>query len=276
MGLDVTWGPGPVPEGQDRLDPAAHEALLDRLDINHPHVMDNATALQSVIDEAAFRKAGFPEDEIGEWLKSLDSPAFRFARLDLAEQKRLTHEAAVKAALTFVSDPGAHRDADGDPDPMRAFYELGHLSHTRDLPTYALLVISADVLDLATLRDFLVFAWRTPEWPEQGMNREPWHASWRKAGFCSDTEDVGAPTGPVVVYRGASPKFKRGLAWTDDLDKARWFARRFPKSDHFAAGRVYEATATPDRVYARILGRGEDEWVVDTRRLPIRTLEVTA
>lgn len=272
--MTITWGAGePIPEGEDRLDVAAHRELLDRLDLNHPNVMDTAPAIQSLVDEAALRRH-YPPEEVDQWLATLDSPAFRFARLTVAEQRSLTHLAAIDAAQSFCADPSTYLDHDGDPDPVSAFYGLGHLSHTRDLPTFALLVLHADVLDLDTRRDLTVFAWRVPEWPHSGLNTDLWHEAWARAGFCSDEDDVTPPTDPITVYRGATPRFKRGLAWTADIDKARWFARRFPKSDTFGQCRVYAADVNPNRVYARIVHRSEDEWVIDTRRLAIRTVEV--
>lgn len=204
--------------------------------------------------------------------RMLASPSFAFSQLPLEEQKRLTHEAAVDAAARFVADPHAYDDADGEPDPMRAFYELGHLSATRDLPAFALLVLMSRVLDEGTERDLAVFAWRAPEFPEGG-DGALWRETWRRLGFCSDMEDEPAPTETMRLYRGAVPRHKRGMAWTEDLDRARWFARRFPKSEHFGQGRVYVADVEPRRVFARISGRGEEEWVIDTQGLAIRTLE---
>lgn len=204
----------------------------------------------------------------------LASPQHQHMVLPLAEQKDRTHDASVEAAHRFIADPTAFPDRNtGEPDPMRPFYSLGYLNHTRDLPGYALLIIYAGVLDRDTARDLAVFAWRATEWPER-PHTEEWRTAWTRLGFCSDTEDVTAPTEPVELYRGATPKFKRGMAWTDDRDRALWFASRYPKGDGFGQGRVYGATVEPGRVFARILGRSEDEWVIDTRRLPIRTLEV--
>lgn len=224
------------------------------------------------LDEAALRKAGI--EGVDEWVAVMDSPAARFHRLPIEQARELTHAAAVEAAHAFMQDPGGYLDAEGHPDPLRAFYALGHLSHTRDLPTYALLVLNFGALDLDTRRDLTVFAWRVPEWPHAGQNTDLWHSAWARAGFCSDVEDVERPTEPVVVYRGAAAKFKRGLAWTADIERARWFGRRFPAGGTFGLCRIYTATADPARLYARIVGRGEDEWVVDTRGLPIHTLEV--
>lgn len=216
--------------------------------------------------------SGLPDGERAQFEALLANPGVQFGMLPLEEQKELTHAAAVDAARRFVEDPGAYRDRDGAPDPMRAFYELGHLSATRDMPTFALLVIGSRVLDEETERDLAVFAWRAPEWPEQG-DGVLWRATWRRLGFCSDLEGEQPPTSPLALYRGAVPRYKRGMSWTADLDKARWFARRFPPSNYFGQGRVYAATVPPERVFARIADRGEDEWVIDTRGLAIKTLE---
>jgi len=60
------------------------------------------------------------------------------------------------------------------------------------------------------------------------------------------------------------------MAWTSELDKARWFARRFvdvPGQRRTTA--VFTALIEPAYVLARCNGReGEQEYVVDTLALP--------
>lgn len=71
--------------------------------------------------------------------------------------------------------------------------------------------------------------------------------------------------GPFVLYRGVSGngarRHVRGLAWTSDLDVARWFADRFAG---FGDPAVYTATVPESAVYVYLheSEREEHEYVV--------------
>lgn len=209
---------------------------------------------------------GLPHVRIMEQVEGLRtfaaSAVGMFAMMPLTEQRDATHEAAMAAADAFIRDPSG--------DPMETFYRLGHLSHTRDLPGYALTILLSQVLDEDTARDLILFSWRIPEWPEANGGTDAWRLAWQLAGYCAD-DDVPQPTKPTTLWRGAIPRHKRGMAWTGDRDKAVWFRDRFGTSLG-GVPRLYEATVDPSRVYARLVGRHEDEYVVDTRALPIRTV----
>jgi len=70
------------------------------------------------------------------------------------------------------------------------------------------------------------------------------------------------PEQNVSVYRGVSLKGKvKGFSWTEDLERAEWFARRFD------SGKVYKALISPDGVLARFSSRGESEIVVNPSKL---------
>ncbi len=88
---------------------------------------------------------------------------------------------------------------------------------------------------------------------------------FQAAGFVSDQDDVTAPTEVLTVYRGVqgygSP---RGLSWTTDLDKAVWFARRWP---YLPLGTVWAAEVPPKHVLGMFHGREEAEVVVNPRGL---------
>lgn len=226
---------------------------------------ETVTALTALRESGAVGPA-----QADAFARMLESDAFAFGRMTLTEQRDRSREAAEQAASAFVSAA-----LNGDVgDPMRAFYRLGVLCHTRDLPLYALTILLANVLDADTARDFAVDAWRIPEWPEANGGTDGWRAVWQSVGFCSDEENVTRPTEPLTLWRGALPARKRGMAWTADRDTGLWFARRFGGNIHGGARpRLYTATVTPDRVYARLTGRGENEWIIDTRSLPIRTEE---
>jgi hypothetical protein len=216
---------------------------------------------------AALDNADLPEDDKNRLRAMLTNPAHQFGLLPIEEQKERTAAAAEQAAEEFI----ALAQTGHVGDPMHAFWDLKWLSHNRDLAHFAATIILADVLDEEDARAFALMAWTSPEWPEANLGGDLWRLLWQQVGYVSDGDP--RPTGPVTLYRGAVPARKRGMAWTADLTRARWFAHRFPRSEHFKQGRVYTASVAPERIYARYTGRGEDEWVIDTRGLGIRTLE---
>ncbi len=62
----------------------------------------------------------------------------------------------------------------------------------------------------------------------------------------------------IEIWRGSMPKFKRGLSWTLDKDKAQWFAQRFQTMGK-RRGRLYSAKVAKSQVLALLNGRGERE-----------------
>lgn len=85
---------------------------------------------------------------------------------------------------------------------------------------------------------------------------------FRRAGFVSDDPAVQRPTEPITVWRGTQTCRSadgRGVSWTTDRDKARWFAARFAIDE---PGWVWEATVPPSGVLGMFTDRGEEEVVV--------------
>jgi hypothetical protein len=75
---------------------------------------------------------------------------------------------------------------------------------------------------------------------------------------------------PVVeLYRGAIPRYARGMSWTQDLEEAAWWAQRFAVGGRFGAGgNLYQATVDRAAVLACFNERNESELVIDPRLLP--------
>lgn len=71
----------------------------------------------------------------------------------------------------------------------------------------------------------------------------------------------------VQLYRGAPPRFARGMSWTTDWHKARWFADRFHNG-----GVVYTARVAKAQFLAFLLGRGESEAVIDPWNVQFKRL----
>ena len=75
----------------------------------------------------------------------------------------------------------------------------------------------------------------------------------------------------ITVYRGvAVNRNPNGLSWTNDLDKAIWFAERYNSNDN--VGYVQKAIVNRNQILAYLDERGEREIVVDTRKIKIEIL----
>jgi hypothetical protein len=106
--------------------------------------------------------------------------------------------------------------------------------------------------------------WSAAEWPSNSLAQKDWVWIFRLA-------DYAKPTEPLQIYRGAPPRYARGMAWTTSLELARSFAQRWEMRDKPAF--VYAVLAQPEAVLANIDslvgggGRNEHEIVVDPARL---------
>lgn len=53
-----------------------------------------------------------------------------------------------------------------------------------------------------------------------------WMALWKRAGYSDDGRPAERPDSPVRLWRGSTRGLRRRWSWTDDSDRARWFADR--------------------------------------------------
>ncbi len=121
-------------------------------------------------------------------------------------------------------------------------------------------------------------AWTMSEWPEQHADQNSWLYAFDLAAdgaLIVDDEvvareesgDLAALTdadGCVTLYRGAIESRRHGMSWTNDIEMARWFARRFDGMTD-DQGKVWTITVPADYVLAILTGgRREAEVVVDT------------
>ncbi len=144
-------------------------------------------------------------------------------------------------------------------------------------PRLLLSWLTAGQLSLAGLRLVLVEAWTIPEWPASHLTARVWVSIFREAGFVSDPPDLRPPSEPLTVYRGATFGRRRGMSWTLDLDRARWFASRSSLLTGRPVGMVFRSSIPPESVLAIMTGgRREAEVVVDPVGLPpIRRSDAT-
>ncbi len=110
-------------------------------------------------------------------------------------------------------------------------------------------------------------------WPTRRRWASPgevalWVEMFRAAGFVSDTGEP-KPALPWTVYRGTVWGRRRGMSWTTDLERARWFAARY--AVRHRDGLVFAVDVAPSAVLALVGdpgGRNESEVVVDLALLP--------
>jgi hypothetical protein len=79
----------------------------------------------------------------------------------------------------------------------------------------------------------------------------------------------------LLLYRGLHDKrsYRRGLSWTTDYEKAKWFALRFSQFKRSNAQVVVTATCPPKHRFAYFAGRNESEVVVNPNALHIISVE---
>jgi hypothetical protein len=134
-------------------------------------------------------------------------------------------------------------------------------------------VLNGELTDPEEIAQGFEDAWVSCEWPGQAATPSVWMAVLGEAldldtEYLHGTEVRSKDELPqsVTLYRGATPEHAEGMSWTDDRERAEWFAGRF-NGMASGEGRVYEVEATPDMVLARFDRRGESEWVLDPEYL---------
>lgn len=107
--------------------------------------------------------------------------------------------------------------------------------------------------------EVLLFSWIMVEHPLKDINvtKSEMLKWFSKLGYVSDLSGV------VTIYRGVgSEKYRDGISWTLDREKAEWFATRFTDN-----GIVYSAKVKSKDILYYISERGEEEIIVDPKKL---------
>lgn len=125
-------------------------------------------------------------------------------------------------------------------------------------------------IDAGAYPRLVSYVWGLAEFPGLSLSKSQWMRLWRRAGFTIDGVPAERPTEPITLYRGSRASHKRGFAWTDDIKVGRWFV-----TSRYGNNHLYKVVCPPDRLLARIHeeGRGESEWIIDAKALPIVELD---
>jgi len=173
-----------------------------------------------------------------------------------------------------------------DPEPVRAFEQIAHGMNIDPLE-----VLIANILPVAWQGALLPYFWSIrSNYPSMYAGTNTFVRLFERVGFVSDYEDVERPTEPMVIFRGATntpTQLARGMAWTTDLDKARWFSHRLdhlldPKLKQYGVvpqvirPTVWSAEISPEGILAMFYQQNELEVVINPRRLrKLRIVEQT-
>lgn len=123
----------------------------------------------------------------------------------------------------------------------------------------------AGMLGSTELNALIALVWSLAEFPEESIGRRAWLPMFRKAGFVTDVGGVERPGSALQVFRGTTWGRRRRMAWTSDVGKALWFARR--TSLFGLSGVLVGAVAPPDGILGIFHDRSESEVVVDPASL---------
>lgn len=127
-----------------------------------------------------------------------------------------------------------------------------------------------DLLSKEDYTDMLEALWTMMEYPNRDVNvsQKEWIEYWQQADVSKiysqdDKRIIDNLPNEFFVYRGLMQEASvKALSWTLDIEKAKWFARRFNNE-----GKVYRAKCKKQDILAYLSCRNEDEIVVDWHKL---------
>jgi hypothetical protein len=109
-------------------------------------------------------------------------------------------------------------------------------------------------------------------WQHQKLWKSLWNSKTPNKEFVMDEEDRGYLTrlpDNIRVYRGVNrASNQKGLSWTLDREKAKWFSTRFTSAK--TKSRLIIAEVDKKHVHAYLSGRSENEIVADK----VKVLEI--
>ena len=125
-----------------------------------------------------------------------------------------------------------------------------------------------DILSETEYNDLLKWIWTTTEFPNQinlfELVKFFKKSKQKKLMTKSELKILESLDEEIIIYRGmqGSKSKIRGLSWTTDLKKAKWFANRYSFK-----GKVYSAKIKKEAIFMYCENMGESEVVVNPFRL---------
>lgn len=104
------------------------------------------------------------------------------------------------------------------------------------------------------------------------VETEVWRTMFQEAEYTQDTVVTTPPKRTIRAYRGATEKNREGLAWTLEVDQAKYLAR-YRQAPEANTARVWATKIPPERMLACFTEGWEKEIVADVRGLDIRPVE---
>ena len=149
---------------------------------------------------------------------------------------------------------------------MKTWAEVSARVGRNDLPHT--LASNLIVLPQEEIAKGLADAWTMCEFPSSVGDDETWEMLFSIAGVDSgkylddegDMQPRNLLPSTLTLYRGAHTTRIKGMSWTSDLERAKWFATRLGDKDMG----VYTITVPSDLVLGKFDRRGESEYVIDT------------
>jgi hypothetical protein len=123
------------------------------------------------------------------------------------------------------------------------------------------------VISDATITGTVGPVWCAAEYPQEALTIADWLDLFTVAGLTIDGRPAERPAKAIRLWRGSAPARRRRMSWTSDRAQAERFAvgvrGRLP-------GKLYHTLAPPEAILCVNNGRGEAEYVINTRGLTIR------
>lgn len=165
---------------------------------------------------------------------------------------------------------------------MATWNEVSARLGRNDMPAALIYAVFEERLtDSVEIAKGVQAAWTMCEWPSRAADRELWMHVFDKAvpegHYLLETapRPIADLAPNQTLWRGATEEHALGMSWTDDYDRAYWFATRLEGAFGGAKSLVYSLNAPREIVLARFNeSRGESEWVLDVDDLTMADLEI--
>ncbi|MET9676439.1 hypothetical protein ABZY68_25590 [Streptomyces sp. NPDC006482] len=122
------------------------------------------------------------------------------------------------------------------------------------------------LVDQTALAAHIGMVWSRTEFPDAALGHDRWRELWHAAGFTRDGHPAAQPAAPMELWRGSVPERRTDWSWTTDRTVAEEYAAGGFRRK---AGRLYRTFAPAGALLGAYNGRGEGEYVIDTRGLAI-------